>query len=134
MTTLVSNRYGSNQYKVDPRQYLCWKIYSTPGTKYFSNAYKSAIVAGYSPSVARVINNRKWLYENVRKMNISELSDTYLDHLFNMSPVVPIKGKNGQMRDVYTGEKLYKVDTEILKEKSEVAMLIYEKFSRYLVK
>jgi len=131
MITPTSNRYGSNQYKTDPRQEFCWKVYSTPGTKYFSNAYRSAIVAGYSRSVARVINNRKWLYEKHREMNLLGQSESYLDKLLETSHIVPLNGKNGQIRDVYTGHKLYKVDTEVLKEKVEVAMFIYQKFSRY---
>lgn len=132
MTTLTFNKYGSNQYKVDPRQYFCWKIYSTPGTKYFSNAYRSAIVAGYSPSTARVINNRKWLYEKVRKMNLLELSESYIDKLFDTRHIVPIQGKNGLMRDSSTGEILYKIDEDIFKEKAEMAMFICKKFGKHL--
>ena len=131
MITLFSNRNGSNQYKADPRQELYWRIYSTPGTKYFSNAYKSAIVAGYTSSVARVINNRKWLYEKHREINLLDKSETYLDKLLDTSHIVPLTGKNGQIKDLLTGELCYKVDTEILKKKVEVAMFIYQKFSRY---
>ena len=59
---------AGNQYKADPRQSLFLKNYIDPKSETFSNAYQSAIKAGYEHEYASVILSKDldWLSESVR--------------------------------------------------------------------
>lgn len=60
-----TNPNKANQYKPDPRQGLFISYYLNPKSKTFSNAYQSAIKAGYKEKFAINILNQdlKWLQE-----------------------------------------------------------------------
>lgn len=65
---------AGNQYKPDPRQAKFLEYYLDPKSKTFSNAYQSALKAGYEDEYAKVITSSskglEWLSEAVK--------DTYL--------------------------------------------------------
>lgn len=64
-----SNPYKVNQYTPpDPRQSLFLQYYLDPKSETFSNAYQSAIKAGYTDEYASVILSKDldWLSERVR--------------------------------------------------------------------
>ena len=64
-------RNGTNQYtKPDPRQERFAGLYYSPDSPTFSNCYRSAIDAGYSPKTAKDLshNKPKWLSELAGKM------------------------------------------------------------------
>lgn len=50
----VTNKHP-NQWTANPKQELWLKLYLTPGSPSFGNAYESAITVGYSESYAHVI-------------------------------------------------------------------------------
>lgn len=68
-----------NQWRANPRQLLFMRYYLDPSEpQTFSNAYKSALKAGYSNQTARDIastNRNKWLQEYTNKSNLE------LEHL-----------------------------------------------------
>ena len=78
-----------NQWRANPRQLLFMRYYldvTEPDT--FSNAYKSALKAGYSNQTARDIastNRNKWLQEYTNKSNLElehleqQLADIIID-------------------------------------------------------
>lgn len=59
---------AGNQYKADPRQSLFLAAYLDPKSKTFSNAYRSALSAGYEDEYAKVILHKDldWLSESVK--------------------------------------------------------------------
>lgn len=59
---------GANQYQPDPRQSLFLASYLDPTSETFSNAYRSALKAGYEEEYAKVILHKDldWLSESVR--------------------------------------------------------------------
>lgn len=61
-----NKKYG-NQYVPDPRQQLFLKYWLDPREKTFSNAYKSALKAGYGEEYAKNITgqNPDWLSEYI---------------------------------------------------------------------
>lgn len=63
-----NNPNGANQYKVDPRQALFLAYYLDPKSDTFSNAYQSAMRAGYEEAYAAQITAKmpEWLGEKVR--------------------------------------------------------------------
>lgn len=58
---------GGNQYVPDPRQLLFLKHYFDQKSETFSNAYKSALAAGYAENYAVNIRNvmPDWLVESI---------------------------------------------------------------------
>jgi phage terminase small subunit len=58
----------ANQYDPDPRQTLFLTNYLDPKSETFSNAYQSAVKAGYSEEYATNITGQmpQWLSENIR--------------------------------------------------------------------
>lgn len=72
MSNGITNPEGYNQYKPDPRQDMFLANYLDPKSETWSNAYQSAIKAGYTDEYAQNITGQgtTWLSEN--------LSDTAL--------------------------------------------------------
>lgn len=67
-----TNPYGANQYKADPRQAKFLVGYLDPNSETFSNAYQSALEAGYTEEYASNIVSRDltWLSDNVREADL----------------------------------------------------------------
>ena len=49
----TTNPNKANQWKLDPRQKMCWDLYIDPNSPTFGNAYRSALQAGYEENTAR---------------------------------------------------------------------------------
>lgn len=87
-----------NQWRANPRQLLFMRYYldvTEPDT--FSNAYKSALKAGYSNQTARDIastNRNKWLQEYTNKSNLE------LEHLEQQLADIIIDRDNVQSKSV----------------------------------
>lgn len=73
----------ANQYEVDPRQALFLKNYLDPKSTTFSNAYQSAIAAGYAEEYAKNILNKDldWLAENIEVAQMLSKAEKNLDKL-----------------------------------------------------
>lgn len=79
-----TNPYGANQYQLDPRQKLCWDNYINPKSDTFSNAYQSAIKAGYEDSTATLITTENWFIEKLRTLNMLEKAERNLNNFLEM--------------------------------------------------
>lgn len=64
---VVTNKYGANQYILDPRQELFISYYLNPDSETWSNAYKSALKAGYAEEYAQSITGQgtSWFSESI---------------------------------------------------------------------
>ena len=67
MSNGITNPEGYNQYKPDPRQDMFLANYLDPKSETWSNAYQSAIRAGYAEEYAKNVKNHMptWLSENL---------------------------------------------------------------------
>lgn len=128
MTT--TNPNGANQYQLDPRQKLCWDSYINPKSETWSNAYKSAIKAGYEESTALQITTEKWFTEKVRRMNMLGKAERVLDDTLETEHVVKKIGMFGPIKDPETKEVIYEVDTGILKIKQDTAKFLAERLGK----
>jgi phage terminase small subunit len=63
----------SNQKTSDPREQLCWDLYIEKLSVGVSNAYQSAIEAGYSQSHADNITLQGWFKERLQKLKRKDL-------------------------------------------------------------
>ena len=63
----VTNPEGYNQYKLDPRQDMFLANYLDPQSETWSNAYQSALKAGYAQEYAKNMTGQMptWLSENI---------------------------------------------------------------------
>jgi phage terminase small subunit len=79
----------ANQYEADPRQSLFLANYLDPKSATFSNAYQSAIKAGYEDEYAKVILNKDldWLSESVKDMDLLNKAEKRLKQILDFEPV-----------------------------------------------
>lgn len=63
----VTNPNGANQYSLDPRQELFISYYLNPDSDTWSNAYRSALKAGYAEEYAQSITAQgtSWFSESI---------------------------------------------------------------------
>lgn len=80
---------SGNQYKADPRQQLFLANYIDPKSKTFSNAYQSAVEAGYEEEYAKVILHKDldWLSESVKDLDLLNKAEKRLKQILDFEPV-----------------------------------------------
>lgn len=84
---IKTNPNGANQYNMDPRQILFWNEYNNPKSETFSNAYKSALKAGYSEASATQITTQDWFIEKCRRSKLINKAEKVLDRTLDLEPV-----------------------------------------------
>lgn len=76
VTTTDKSKLTANQWQATPQQTKFMEQWLTPTSGTFGNAYKSALVAGYSESTAVKIAspslNNQWIVEYSRKLNLTD--------------------------------------------------------------
>jgi hypothetical protein len=78
-TTTKKKKLTANQWQNTPQQNKFMELWTDPLSATFSNAYKSAIAAGYSEHYARIIASpntcNKWIseYQRLSKMELEHL-------------------------------------------------------------
>ena len=85
----MEKKFQANQYQPDPRQQLFLSHYLDPKSSTFSNAYQSAIKAGYEHEYAKTILNQDtdWLSESIRDHNRLKRAENRLDQIIDLEPV-----------------------------------------------
>lgn len=83
----TTNPNGANQYQLDPRQKLCWQYYNDSKGETFSNAYQSAMKAGYTEGYAAQITTQDWFLEKVRRQGMLSKAEKVLDKTLTYEPV-----------------------------------------------
>lgn len=120
-----TNPYGANQYQIDPRQKMCWDYYIDPRSETFSNAYKSALKAGYEESTALQITTEKWFTEKVRRLNMLGKAEKVLDEMLEM-PISTLEweGKGEE------AEQVVVTNPALVKVKQDTAKFIAERLGK----
>lgn len=79
----------ANQYKPDPRQQLFLAYYLDPKSKTFSNAFQSALKAGYEEEYAKVILSKDldWMSDNVKDSLLLQKAEKRLNQILDLEPV-----------------------------------------------
>jgi hypothetical protein len=88
-TTTKKNKLTANQWQNTPQQNLFMEYWLTPTSETFSNSYRSALKAKYSPHYALVISApttaNKWITEYLKATNMDSehikqsIQDVYLN-------------------------------------------------------
>jgi hypothetical protein len=81
-----TNPNGANQFKLDPRQALCWANYiNVNNSETFGNAYQSAIQAGYEEATAQNITSAKWFVDKYGRFNRLNKAEKVFDKILDMT-------------------------------------------------
>ena len=80
---------AGNQYQPDPRQTLFLAAYLDPKSETFSNAYKSALKAGYEEEYAKNITGQMpdWLSESMRDNQMLAKAEKRLNQILDFEPI-----------------------------------------------
>ena len=88
----TTNPNGANQYVLDPRQKMCWELYTTPKSETFGNATQSGIKAGYTEDYSDQITMTDWFKGKLWKLNAVMEGEDKLRELMEL-PIVDVEGK-----------------------------------------
>jgi len=120
-----TNPNGANQYQLDPRQKMCWDFYINPKSETFSNAYKSALKAGYEESTALQITTEKWFTERVRRNNMLSKAEKVLDEMLEMPiEVLEWEGRGEE------AEQIVVTNPALVKVKQDTAKFVAERLGK----
>lgn len=120
-----NNPNNANQYVMDPRQSLCWSLYTDPKSKTFGNANQSALKAGFSKSYADQITTRPWFEAKVRRIGMLDKAEKVLEECLEMP--VSIEKLEGRGEDA---ELVVKTDPALIKIKQDTAKFIAERVGK----
>ena len=84
-----SNPNKANQHQPDPRQSVFLANYLDPKGKNFSNAYQSALTAGYEEEYAKTILSQDltWLSDSLKDNQLLYKAEKRLNQLLDFEPV-----------------------------------------------
>lgn len=71
---------------LDLRQQRCWAFYINPDSETFSNAYRSAIKAGYENSFALNLTNQPWFKSRIERLGLLEKAESVLKEVLHLPP------------------------------------------------
>lgn len=110
-----TNPYGANAVIQDPRQVLFLKYYIDPKSKTFSNAYQSALAAGYSDEYAKTIlsQDTDWLSSSIRSECMLKKAEKNLDKYLDLEEIA--EGK---------------IDRDIVKIKTDVSKFVASRLGK----
>lgn len=120
-----------NQWQVDPRQALFLSNYLEPKSKTFSNAFQSAIKAGYSKEYAEQIlsMNTKWLTESMKYELMVKKAERNLDNDLDMEVETPLRDKGELVKDE-EGNIVTEMNTELLRIKNSTSKFVTERLKK----
>ena len=73
--------------RADPRQKDCWAKFIDPTSKTYSNAYASAMAAGYAHNYARVIRGRDWFRDKMRRAGFVSKAEKVMDKILDKDAI-----------------------------------------------
>lgn len=120
-----NNPNNANQYVMDPRQSLCWSLYTDPKSKTFGNANQSALKAGFSKGYSDQITTRPWFQTKVRRIGMLDKAEKVLEECLEMP--VSIEKLEGRGEDA---ELVVKTDPALIKIKQDTAKFIAERVGK----
>lgn len=82
---------------------ICWEYFVEPKSETFSNAYLSAIKAGYAVQTAECITKEFWFQEKTRQLNMLSKAERNLDEALDLPSQTHAMGAFGPL---YTKEKV----------------------------
>lgn len=116
---------AGNQYKADPRQSLFLSYYLDPKSTTFSNAYKSALRAGYEDEYAKNITGQglDWLSESISDSYLIAKAEQNLKEFLEMDTVTKVIEVDGQ-------EPIKVQDSQMVKIKQDTTKFVAERLNK----
>lgn len=117
----------ANQYSPDPRQSLFLQKYLDPKSKTFSNAYQSALEAGYEDEYAKVITSDskglEWLSEAVSDAYLIRKAEKNLKEFLEMDVITKVIEQEGK-------EPIIVLDPQMAKIKQDTTKFVSERLNK----
>lgn len=131
MTMAKNNPYKANQYKPDPRQSLFLTNYLDPKSDTFSNAYQSAIKAGFSKRYAQNITHimPTWLSETVGDDYLLAKAEANLREFIELDAKDPLVTLSGPVKDEQ-GNQIMVHNSKLLRIKSDMTKFALERLNK----
>lgn len=130
-TFRTTNPYGANQFLLDPRQLKCWEFYvDIKNEETFSNAYRSALKAGYTEQTSLRITDENWFTEKLRRHNLYSKGVKVLDETLDTDHIEKKVGAFGYIVDPVKKTYVYGVNPAILGIKNKAAMFVTERLGK----
>jgi len=121
----TTNPYGANQFTLDPRQRLCWELYTNPRSETFGNGTQSAIKAGYEPDYADQITTVEWFKGKLRRLNMLGKAEKVLEETLDM-PINTLEWEgHGEGR-----EQVVVTNPQLIKIKQDTAKFLAERLGK----
>lgn len=120
----------TNQYTFDPRQEEAWKFFIDRESTTYSNAYLSAIRAGFSQGSAKQITTADWWLDKCRRMHLLSKAEKVLEHTITMETNLPVVGMFGPIVDKETKKVMMKEDHNLLKIRQDSAKFVAERLGK----
>lgn len=126
-----TNPNKSNQHKPDPRQTLFLSKYFDPKSPTFSDAYNSAIAAGYSERYAANITHLlpKWLSESIGDDYLIRRAEQNLKEFVEMETKEPAMAMFGPIKDE-NGNIIMKENTKLKSIKADITKFTLERLNK----
>lgn len=125
-----TNPNGANQYLLDPRQNTCWSLYIDPKSETFSNAYMSAMRAGYPDATARGITTQDWFLERTRRMNMLSKAERNLDEFLDLPSMTQAMGAFGPLVHKKTKKPVMTFNVGLLSLKQKSTEFVAERVGK----
>jgi hypothetical protein len=111
-----TNKYGVNQYTLhDPRQHFMWDLYINPQSSTFSNAYQSALKAGYTEQTSLNITTEKWFTEKLGRLSLLSKAEQCLEEALEMKVIDPTRLLNLNLKSKFWKKNEVKLCTSMKK-------------------
>lgn len=130
---MAKKKSKSKKVILTPQQEAFLSCYTDPKSPTFSNAYQSALEAGYSKEYAESLTSKslKWLSENVGDLNRLQKAEKVLDDILDLPHVVQAMGPFGPLFEKGKDKKpIMTVSTAILKVKNDSAKFVAERLNK----
>lgn len=78
------NEDGLIETIMDPRQKMMWDAYIDPRNRWFNNAYRCALAAGYGKYYSLTITSQRFFQEKIRRLNMLSKAEKVFDKTLSM--------------------------------------------------
>ena len=73
-----------NSFLMSPQRKMCWDLYATVSSATFGNAYKSALLAGYSNDTSAHIKQQEWFKQRLCRLEMLASAEKVLNKTLEM--------------------------------------------------
>jgi len=115
-----------------PKQITFLAKYHDPKSDTYGNAFRSAIISGFSTEYARNVTAQmpKWLSETLEDSKMLRKAERNIDSFLDLETKEPVITTTGILIDKNTDEVITKENSNLLRIKADTSKFVAEKIGR----